>query len=184
MAKKSITFLKIENFLNTHPIILFFQHNNLSVKQWLDFRIQLKNFENIDILVLKNTLIENLLAQLSTHEKNKLASLFQGPCFALGLSNSSQIQDVLKVINKKPTVFLLGGIFENQPLNHLDISKILELNFNVYPQFISNLDQSSQLYNVLSSPLNNTYKELNQVPYNLLQCLQILQLKKQGDFIV
>ena len=63
MSKQSIAFLKTQNFLQTYPIILFFQHNNLSVKQWLDLGIQLKNFQDTDILVLKNTLIENLLAE-------------------------------------------------------------------------------------------------------------------------
>jgi len=134
------------------------------------------------LLVLKNTLIENILAQNYTEEQNKISSIFQGPCFALGLSNSSQIQDILKLTNKIPPIFLLGGIYENQPLNHLDISKILELDLSVYPKLISNLDQSSQLYNVLLSPLNITCLELNQISSNLLHCLDILKLKKQESF--
>ena len=203
MSKQSIAFLKTQNFLQTYPIILFFQHNNLSVNQWLNLRIQLKNLQvakttelgkieecktlieqssnETDILVLKNTLIENLLIQEKFSNIHKFTSLFQGPCFALGFSNSSQISDILKITKQTTPIFLLGGIYNNQLVNHLDISTILQLDEKVHEVLITNLNQGIQLHNVLLTPIQNSCMQLDQVAQNLLHCLDVLKLKHQGD---
>ena len=86
MIKQNITFFKTQKFIRTYPSILFFQHNNLSVSQWVRLRTQLKTLENVNLLLLKNTLIHHVLAE----ENVETPSLFQGPCFALGFSNFSQ----------------------------------------------------------------------------------------------
>ena len=192
MSKQSIAFLKTQNFLQTYPIILFFQHNNLSVNQWLNLRIQLKNLQVVkttelgkiqetDILVLKNTLIENLLIQEKFSNIHEFTSLFQGPCFALGFSNSSQISDILKITKQTTPIFLLGGIYNNQLVNHLDIKKILQLDEKVHEVLITNLNQGIQLHNVLLTPIQNSCMQLDQVAQNLLHCLHVLKLKHQGD---
>ena len=180
MSKQSIAFLKTQNFLQTYPIILFFQHNNLSVKQWLDLGIQLKNFQDTDILVLKNTLIENLLAEQKYSNRDNFVSIFQGPCFALGFSNLSQIKDILKITNQITPIFLLGGIYNNQLINHLDISKLLQLDEKVHEVLITNLNQGTQLHNILSTPVEKSCMQLDQVAQNRLHCLHVLKLKRQG----
>lgn len=180
MSKQSIAFLKTQKFLQTYPTILFFQHNNLSVKQWLDFGIQLKSFQDTGLLVLKNTLIENLLVQQKYSNKDNFISLFQGPCFALGFSNISQIKDILKITKQTTPIFLLGGIYNNQLINHLDISKILQLDEKVHEVLITNLNQSTRLHNILSTPGDKSCMQLDQVAQNLLHCLHVLKLKHQG----
>jgi ribosomal protein L10 len=194
MSKQSIAFLKTQNFLQAYPIIWFFQHNNLSVKEWLDLRIQLKNLQvdkatdqptNLaDILVLKNTLIENLLIQEKLSNIHHFTSLFQGPCFALGFSNSSQISDILKITKQTTSIFLLGGIYNNQFVNHLDIFKILQLDEKVHEVLITNLNKSTELHSVLSTPIQNSCMQLDQVAQNLLHCLHVLKLKHKVVFIV
>lgn len=176
MTKQSITFLKTQKFIRTYPNILFFQHNNLSVSQWFQLRTQFKNMENVNILLLKNTLIENVLLQ----ENISNPSLFQGPCFALGFSNSSQFSDIVKITRQEPTIVLLGGLIENQFLNHLDIAKILELDTRVHETFLTSLDQSTHLHNSLTDSLTSSVNQLDQVSWNLLQCLEFLKIKHQS----
>jgi ribosomal protein L10 len=177
MTKQNITFLKTQKFIRTYPNILFFQHNNLSVSQWFRLRTQLKTIENVNLLLLKNTLIDNVLAQ----ENVSTPALFQGPCFALGFSNSSRFPDIVKITRQEPTIVLVGGLFDNQFLNHLDIAKIVELDNRVHETLLTNFNQSSHLHEVLTNSLTNPVNQLNQVSWNLLECLEILKLKCQSD---
>lgn len=196
MSGQNISFLKTQKFLEAYPIILFFQHNNLSIKQWLGLRIKLKNFQGIendflkgiennflkgsDLLVLKNTLIESLLHQHQFSNLENFTSLFQGPCFALGFSDFSQIQNILKTTKQTTSVILIGGIYNNQLLDHLDIAKMLELDEKVHQILITNINQSSKLHDVLSNSLQSPFTPLNQVAENFLECLALLKLKHQG----
>ena len=177
MTKQNITFLKTQKFIRTYPSILFFQHNNLSVYQWFRLRTQLKTMENANLLLLKNTLIDNVLAE----ENVTNPSLFQGPCFALGFSNSSQFSEIIKITRQESTIVLIGGLFDNQFLNHLDIAKILKLDTQVHERFLTNLNQSTHLEETLTKSLINPVTQLDQVSWNLLQCLEILKIKRQSE---
>nr|UIO59451.1 ribosomal protein L10 [Chlorella desiccata (nom. nud.)] len=177
MIKQNITFLKTQKFIRTYPSILFFQHNNLSVSQWFRLRTQLKTMENVHLLLLKNTLITNVLAQ----ENVSNPSLFQGPCFALGTNSPSQFSDIVKITRQEPTIVLIGGLLDNQFLNHLDIAKILEVDTRVHETFLSNLNQSIYLDTILTDSLTSPVNQLDQVSWNLLQCLEVLKLKRQSD---
>jgi len=174
MIKQYITFLKTQKFIRTYPSILFFQHNNLSVSQWFRLRTQLKTMEHVNLLLLKNTSIDNVLAQ----ESIATPSLFQGPCFALGCSNLSQFPEVVKITRQEPTIVLIGGLLDNQFLNHLDIAKILKGDTRVHETFLSNLNQNVYVDKILTGSLTNPINQLNQVSWNLLQCLEILKLKQ------
>lgn len=176
MTKQNITFLKTQKFIRTYPNILFFQHNNLSVSQWFQLRTQFKTMESVNVLLLKNTLIQNVLLQQNVSNP----SLFQGPCFALGFSNSSQFSDIVKITRQKPTIVLLGGLVNNQFLNHLDIAKILELDTQVHETFLTSLNQSTHVHTSLTECLSNSVNQLDQISWNLLECLEFLKLKRSS----
>jgi len=184
MVKQNITFLKIQKFIRSYPIILFYQHNNLSVKQWFDLRIQLKKEKTIDLILLKNTLTENVLSYEDFSGKEKMESLFQGPCFAIGFSNPGHLQEILTLTNQQFPIFLVGGLLNNQFINHLDVSKIVTLDQNIYNLFIGNLNQGEYLNDVLSYPLSNSINDLNQISLNLINCLECLKLNSSKSFIV
>jgi len=94
MTNQIVRVLKTGKFITKYPIILFFQHNNLSVKQWLLLRNQLKNIDGGELLLFKNTIIENVLINKDLINSK---SIFQGPCFALGFSNFSQFNVIVKL---------------------------------------------------------------------------------------
>jgi len=189
MKKQNITFLKTQKFIRKHPSILFFQHNNLSVSQWFRLRTQLKTMDHesnalcaekhhVNLLVLKNSLIDNVLVQENISNPS---SLFQGPCFALGFSNLSQFSDIIKITCQEPTIVLIGGLLKNQFLNHLDIAKFLKVDTGVHETFLSNLNQSIDMEKVLTGSITTPINQLDQVSWNFLQCLEILKLKRQGS---
>lgn len=187
MANQIVRVLKTEKFITKYPIILFFQHNNLSVKQWLLLRNQVKNIDGGELLIFKNTIIENVLVNKNFAD---LKSIFQGPCFALGFSDFSQFNNVLKLVNpshlkilfktnQTSTIFLLGGLLNNQFINHLDIAKIAKLDSNVHKNLILNLNKTEQIYDVLQTSRYQPYNQLNKVFLNFIACLEIFKLKQK-----
>ena len=180
MTKQNITFLKIQKFIRHYPSILFFQHNNLSVSHWFRLRTELKTMENVNVLLLKNTLVNHVFAQ----DNVTTPSLFQGPCFALGFSNSSQFSDIVKITQQEPTIVLTGALFDNQFLNHLDISKFLELDNRVHDIFLANLNQGKNLNKILIDSLTNPVNLVDQVALNLLQCLESFKTQTSKRLIV
>lgn len=191
MANQIVRVLKTEKFITKYPIILFFQHNNLSVKQWLLLRNQLKNIDGVELLLFKNTIIKNVLIK-----KNliNLQSIFQGPCFALGFSDFSQFHEILKLRNRSSlkilfktnqisTIFLIGGLLDNKFISHLDISKITKLDSNIYDNLVLNLNKSNQICHVLQTSLLYPYNQINQICSNFIECLEILKLKHKLDIV-
>ena len=174
MTKQTLTFLKTQKFIQTYPNILFFQHNNLSVSQWFRLRRQLKSLENVNLFLLKNTFVDIIL----TEENVENPFLFQGPCFALGFSNSSQFSEILKITRQEPTIVLIGGLFAHQFLTHLDLSKLVTLDNQIHERFLTNLNQSLHLQETLRNSLFQPLTQFNQVSWNFLHCLEILKTKR------
>ena len=178
MGNQNITFLKTQNFLRTYPNILFFQHNNLSVNQWFNLRVQLKKSENVEVLVLKNSIMNHVFVDSILTEKENFPSLFQGPCFAIGFLDSSRFQDILKTTLKGSSTFLLGGILNKKCINHLDVSKILQIDEKIHDVFLRNLNQGTQLDTLLTNSISNSYLQLNQISLNFLNCLEFIKFNK------
>jgi ribosomal protein L10 len=191
MSNQIVRVLKTEKFIKKYPIILFFQHNNLSVKQWLLLRNQLKIINGGELLLFKNTIIENVLANKNLVD---LKSIFQGPCFALGFSNFSQFNEILKLVNpsnlkilfktnQTSTIFLIGGLLDNKFISHLDILKIIKLDSNVHENLVLNLNQADQICHTLQTSLSHPYNQLNEVCLNFIECLEILKLKQKDNIV-
>lgn len=177
-AKQNITKKKIEKFFATYPRIFFLQHNNLSVPAWQKIRTQLAH-ETSEILVLKNTAVENFLgtkiSQTVPFRSTSVPSIFQGPCFALGISNTGCIKTILKILSHSSCCFLVGGIFDHQFLTHLDIAKLRHLNSGIYSNLLQNFQQSETLCGVLASSWILPETILPTISQDFLFCLHHLK---------
>lgn len=80
--KKNIySIVKTKKFFEEYPLILLYQHNNLTVKQHIDLKIQIQsllsksqeNLETIKILTVKNSIIEKVF----TLSKDKVPALLK-----------------------------------------------------------------------------------------------------------
>ena len=190
MKKKNLLILKAKQFLVQYPIIIFLQHNNLKVDQWSQLRVQVNNIKNSDIFLFKNKIMKMVLLEQLDKYKNQtnyrfilnqneiminFDCIFQGPCFAFGCEDIAQLKNLLHIVNSTSNVVLIGGIYSNQVLNHIDITKLVNLNStNVYSSFIETLNYSNSLYILLQRVKN--FQVIEQVQLNLLNCL--LELKK------
>ena len=179
MTNQNITLLKIEKFVHTYPNIIFFQHNNLSVKQWSQLRIQLKQIKKSNLLVLKNSIIETVILEQNSSRKSQLDNIFQGPCFAIGFLQETQLSEIIRLTQSISNIYLLGGKFNEKLLTHLDILKFLQLDKTVYYNFIDNLNQPQLFSNTLQNSIELSV--LKQVPLNFLHCLEVLKLKRQSE---
>ena len=174
--RKNITILKTTEFFNAYPIMLFLQHNNLSVKEWSSLRIHLKQFDNVSMLLLKNSVIENIIVTENSQNKKILQSMFQGPCFAIGCFEFSQLIKVMELVKKNPKILTVGALLEKKILTHLDLNKIITLDNTVYKSLFNNFSQSSLFLNTLENSLN--FQILQHKQRDLISCLSFLQTQK------
>ena len=171
MTNKKTTLLKTEKFISLYPNILFFQHMNLSVKQWSNLRVQLKQIEKTDLLLLKNSIIETTILKQTLPEKENLQKIFQGPCFAIGFFQHSQLSAIMTLLDKVSNIYLVGGIVNNTLVTHLDILKYLKLDDSIYQTLVSQFNQPQIFYNMIQTSLN--FSILQKTQLNLLHYLEL-----------
>lgn len=178
MTSQNIPFLKTKKFIETYPNIALFQHNNLSVKQWSELRIELKKIKNIRLFVVKNNLIRTIYI-----DNKNIGKLFQGPCFAIGFFEEIQLQEILEFTKKFSNICLLGGMFGLEVVTHLDILKYVDLgNVSVYPNLLFQLSQNSKISLLLQNSIN--FQVLHEIPLNLIYCLEALKTKQKDNYCI
>ena len=177
MTKKRIVILKTQTFFDTYPILLFVQHNNLSIKEWSQLRLELKAFKNISIYGLKNSIAANFINTYDTTNKYKSNFIFQGPCAVIGCLQQSDLHNVIHILKSTPKVIIVGATYNKEICTHLDIKKLCTLDSSVYVSVL----QTLQLSKNLSSQLENylRFQILQQVTRNLLNCLYLIKHTKR-----
>jgi len=176
MTRKSITIRKTQKFFNTYPIVLFLQHNNLSVNEWSCLRINIKELTNTNILILKNSIVENVIFRKNKKTKGVFKFLFQGPCVAIGCLELSQLIKLVNTCKTMRKLLITGALFENKFLTHLDLIQLLTLDESIYNQLINNINRSSKFYELLKNSLNNQI--LEQIPKDFINCLSYIKSTK------
>lgn len=155
---------KIKNFIKQYPVLLIYQHNNLTVKQRIDLKKQLHSFPTIKILTVKNNIISRVF--LVEHQKPTIKektktlnfnNLLQGPVFLIGCENHEDIKNIWNIFKNSSNFLFLGGQSKNQIYTHLDIQKSIELNNKVYYELLNNIDQY-MYYQIASSLLSPLYQ--------------------------
>ena len=172
--KKQINLLKIQNFFVEYPIILLLQHNNLKVSDWSHLRVNIKQMQNADLLIVKNSVIEKAILPFF-NEKN-IENLFQGPSFFIGCQNMSQLKHIWNFSKSMPNVIFVGGIMTKQFLNHLDIEKLLQLNDSIYVTLVEVLNTKNNVYNLLQKSLDFNY--FSHIQESFVSCLNEISIKK------
>ena len=161
--KNKIHLLKTTNFFREYPIILLLQHNNLKVSEWSNLRLHLKQMNNVNLLIGKNSVIEKALLPLFKNQNLKY--LFQGPSSFIGCQEISQLKDICNFSKSIPNIIFIGGImtssksenFRNQFLNHLDLEKLVQLDNSIYVNLLNVLNSKNNIYDLLQKSLDLNY---------------------------
>ncbi len=177
MTKKRIVILKTKFFFDTYPILLFVQHNNLSIKEWSQLRLALKALKNINLYGLKNSIAANFINTYDTTNKYKSIFIFQGPCAVIGCLQQSDLRNVISILNSIPKLIIVGAIYNKEIYTHLDISKLCTLDSSVYVSVLQSLQLSKNLSSQLESYLR--FVILQQVTKKLLNCLDSIKHTKR-----
>lgn len=182
--KKKIDLLKTKNILKNYPIILFFQHNNCTVADWAHLKTNIVQINGVKMHIIKNSIVQKILLNDTLVSPEKIKNLFQGPNFIIGCHNVEHIDSIFKLIKPNSNTIFIGGLFENQVINHLDLEKLLTLKHQAFStnillqQIISN--NYSVYLNLLKSVNTNSYLNNLMLPmFQLVQCLN--QLKNQKN---
>ena len=176
MTKKSIAIRKTQKFFTTYPIVLFLQHNNLSVDEWSCLRVNIKQLTNSNMLILKNSIVENVMFVEKKKKKSVFEFLFQGPCVAIGCSELSQLITLVNTCKTIRKLLITGALIDKQFLTHLDLTQLLTVDESIYTQLLHTINGSHTFYDLLQSSFN--IQILEQIPKDFINCLSYIKSLK------
>lgn len=181
--KKTINKIKTENFIKKFPILFGLQHNSFTVNDWFDFKQKIQNSSeingkvlDIEILSIKNSVFKKIVETTNGNESLKgdsVHSLFQGPLFLIGCKTDDQLDFVWNSIKSNPKLIFICCIYNKKLLNHLDLNILLKTDSSIYQTLLNSLNQKTELYTTLKSPLIN--HPLNLIQQNILTQLSLIK---------
>ncbi len=145
--KKKIIFQNISKFLEKNLLIFFFNYNHINTEEWGVIKNQLSKIKKVNTLVVKNRIGKNVIRKKNSCKKRdeeinkieKLSTLFQGPTFLIGIASSQECEPVFSVIKKQKKCIFVGGLYQGQDINHLDVKYLLKVEKGAYTDLISTL---------------------------------------------
>ena len=166
--KKKLIFHNISTFLEKNLLVFFFNYNHINTEEWHVIKNQLSKIKQVNTLRVKNRIGKNVIRKKNGCKKqdeniDKIETLFQGPTFLIGIPSSQECEPVFSVIKKQKKCIFVGGLYQGQLINHLDVKYLLKVEKVAYTNLIS----------TLQSTLNLTPITANRVQlYHLLKCYQ------------
>ena len=167
--KNKIISHNISKFLEVNLLVFFFNYNHMSIEEWRIIKSELAKIEKVNSKVVKNQIANNFLKKskeavtcfsMDKKQNNdkkkeqfeKLSTLFQGPTFLMGITSLEKCKQVFDFTKKHKKLIFVGGIYQNQIINHLDLDYLLKVHKFAYPTLLSNL-QSNLYFPVITTPL-------------------------------
>ena len=177
--KKRLVSHNISRFLKENLLVLFFNYNHINTEEWRLIKNQLSSIKRkgyVDALVVKNRIAKSVISR-DYHEKGdsrkdtgfnknnseieKLSTLFQGPTFLIGLKSPQECEPVFNIIKKQKKCIFVGGLYQGQLINHLDVKYLLKVEKRAYTDLVSTLQSTLYL-----TPITTNSVQL----YYLLEC--------------
>ena len=166
--KNKIISHNISTFLEVHLLLFFFNYNHMSIEEWRIIKSELGQIEKYKYKFFKNQISNNFIKKskqtftsfsIDKKQNNdkkkpefeKLSTLFQTPTFLMGINSLEKCKQVFDLTKKHKKLIFVGGIYQNQIINHLDLDYLLKVQEFAYPTLLSNLQ-----YNLELSPVTNT----------------------------
>lgn len=150
--KKKIISHNISKFLEDNLLVFFFNYNHITIEEWRTIKNQLSKVKKVNTKVIKNQIANNVIKNRSVCERDnrtkqfdKLSTLFQGPTFIIGITSTQECKDVFNIIKKQKKLIFIGGLYQGQLVNHLDVEYLLKVEKLAYANLISTLQYSLYL---------------------------------------
>ena len=161
--RKNWDFSQLNRIYNENTTVLVVHYNNMNMSDWISLKRNLMSFE-VNTRVVKNNLMYLIFDKL---EKNDIKNVFAGPTAIIyGNCEDLPFKKTLKIINKHSKLLLLGGKYQKNLLNYIELDKIEKL---------PNLSAlQSQLVHSLT---RNQINLVNVLMVNQINMVKILQLK-------
>ena len=163
--KKKLISHNISNFLEKNLLVFFFNYNHLNTEEWQVIKNQLSKIKQVNTLVVKNRIGNNVIRKQSSCKKEedqrdkieKLSTLFQGPTFLIGISSSQECEPVFTIIKKQKKCVFVGGLYQGQLINHLDVKYLLKVEKVAYTDLVSTLQSTLCLTPIITNRVQLFY---------------------------
>ena len=148
--KKKLISHNISRFLEENLLVFFFNYNHINTEEWHLIKNQLSKVEKVNTRVVKNGIANNVIRKKNLCEKRnynieKLSTLFQGPTFLIGIKDSKECEPVFNIIKKQKKCVFVGGLYQGQLINHLDVEYLLKVEKVAYTNLLSTLQSTLHL---------------------------------------
>ena len=168
--KKKLISHNISKFLEKNLLVFFFNYNHINTEEWHVIKNQLSKIKQVNTLRVKNRIGKKVIIKNSCKKEDenrdkieKLSTLFQGPTFLIGIPSSQECEPVFSVIKKEKKCIFVGGLYQGQLINHLDVKYLLKVEKVAYTNLISTLQSTLHFH-----PITTNTVQL----YYLLKCYQ------------
>lgn len=133
--KNKTTSSNLSQFREKNSLLFFFNYNHINTQEWRTIKSELSKTNKIKSKVVKTKIAHNVVKQTSVC--NPFLDLFQGPTFLLGTTSPQEWQQVSHIIEKQKKLVFVGGFYQGQPFNHLDLSVISKGEERVHTELYS-----------------------------------------------
>ena len=157
--KKKIRSHSISNFLEKNLLLFFFNYNHVTIQEWRVIKNHFSKIKNVSKVVVKNQIADNVIKKKTIKPFEKLSTLFQGPTLLIGMNSPEECEILFNIIKKHKKLIFVGGLYQGQYINHLDLPSILKGEIRVYTNLI-NLFQSSLCTCLISTYFSPLYSLL------------------------
>ena len=160
--KKKLISHNISRFLEENLLVFFFNYNHINTEEWHLIKNQLSKVEKVHTRVIKNGIANNVIRKKKEkiyYNIEKLSTLFQGPTFLIGISSVKELKPVFNIIKKQKKCVFVGGLYQGQLINHLDVEYLLKVEKVAYTNLLSTL-QSTLYLTPITTNLENIYSLL------------------------
>lgn len=169
MSQKQVILRKTQSFFETYPILIFVQHNNLSIKEWAGVRRTVKSLKKSNVYNLKNSIASHCIDTAIIPHTSQSTFLFQGPVAVFGCGDQSDLGPLLAVVSKIPKMFVVGGTYNKEIYTHLDLRAFSKITPDVYLALLRILHSHRAFPRLLKQ--STLLGILQTVPYSLIHTL-------------
>lgn len=144
--KKQLVKNELDALFHEYPILIWYQTRQKSTKEWIQLKKKIKlisqsNEPSLRVVQTKTSILKFIL-KLKVNNPAWLQAC-QGQLLVCGCQTSTDLKNLLRLLNSEEDGFVVGGFYGNMPRTFLEMEKLQQLGTQTYVQLIQNLQSVS-----------------------------------------
>lgn len=144
--KKQLIKSQLEGIFATYPIVIWYQSKQKTTGEWKQLKAKIKALEltsnsNFRVVRAKTSILKLILKAKTAHGVDLISC--QGPLLISGCATPTDLQNILKLLNRANDGFVLGGYYagthHGQQCTWTEVEKLQTLGVHTYTQLLQSM---------------------------------------------